>query len=227
MIRVEPAGDGGWQVVLADAPTPEAAVVHRARDLAERVVAARLPGVREALAGYQSVLVLFDQVSVNPAAVRDAVTRLAAEPARPGRARGARHRLALCVCPACALDRDFAVQTLGKPWKDIVTSFAAPAWDVWLTGFQPGFSFLGPLPGNLALPRLASPRGRLPAGSAGIGGTQAGLYAHAGPGGWRILGRTDAVLFDPDRKKPALLVPGDSVSFTPTEDHASLAFAER
>ena len=66
------------------------------------------------------------------------------------------------------------------------------------------------------MPRLSTPRQRVEAGSVGIGGTQAGIYPRSGPGGWRIIGRTDAVLFDPARDPPSLLAPGDRVRFVPT-----------
>ena len=84
-----------------------------------------------------------------------------------------------------------------------------------MLGFAPGFPYLLGLDPRLATPRLASPRQRVEAGSVGIGGEQAGIYPRLGPGGWRILGRTDARLFDPARAPPALLAAGDRVRFVP------------
>jgi inhibitor of KinA len=63
--------------------------------------------------------------------------------------------------------------------------------------------------------RLQTPRLRVPAGSVGIGGAQTGIYPRSGPGGWRILGRTQTVLFDPRHSPPSLLSPGDRVRFVP------------
>ena len=63
------------------------------------------------------------------------------------------------------------------------------------------------------MPRRATPRTRVPAGSVGLAGPFAGVYPRASPGGWQLVGRTDAVLFDVDRDPPALLVPGDRVRF--------------
>lgn len=82
-------------------------------------------------------------------------------------------------------------------------------------GFAPGFAYLAGLPEPLAVPRLASPRPRVPAGSVALAGTWCGVYPTASPGGWRLLGRTDAVLWDPDRDPPALLAPGTRVVFVP------------
>jgi KipI family sensor histidine kinase inhibitor len=80
-------------------------------------------------------------------------------------------------------------------------------------GFAPGFTYLRGLPEELAVPRLDSPRSRVPAGSVGLAGGWCGVYPRSSPGGWRILGTTDAVLWDQDRDPPALLQPGTRVRF--------------
>jgi KipI family sensor histidine kinase inhibitor len=79
------------------------------------------------------------------------------------------------------------------------------------SGFAPGFSYLAGLPDDRAVPRLASPRARVPAGSVGIADTWTGIYPGASPGGWSIVGTTDAVLWDVRREPPALLAPGTRV----------------
>jgi len=82
-------------------------------------------------------------------------------------------------------------------------------------GFAPGFAYLAGLEERYAVPRLASPRSRIPAGSVGLAGTWCGVYPSASPGGWRLLGHTDVPLWDPDRSEPALLAPGTRVRFVP------------
>ena len=85
-----------------------------------------------------------------------------------------------------------------------------------MLGFSPGFPYLLGLDPRLAMPRLDTPRTRVPAGSVGIGGAQTGIYPHAGPGGWRIIGRTTLALFDPLHDPPTLLASGDRVRFVAT-----------
>ena len=80
-------------------------------------------------------------------------------------------------------------------------------------GFAPGFAYLAGLPEEYAVPRLDSPRSRVPAGSVGLAGRWCGVYPSQSPGGWRLLGRTDLTLWDPDRSEPALLAPGTRVRF--------------
>ncbi|MEV1070843.1 5-oxoprolinase subunit B family protein [Micromonospora parva] len=78
-------------------------------------------------------------------------------------------------------------------------------------GFAPGFPYLTGLPAELALPRLATPRPRVPAGSVALAGPYAGIYPSASPGGWQLVGRTDLVLFDVAADPPARLNPGTTV----------------
>jgi KipI family sensor histidine kinase inhibitor len=85
------------------------------------------------------------------------------------------------------------------------------------SGFAPGFSYLAGLPAELAVPRLESPRPRVPAGSVGIADTWCGVYPSASPGGWMLVGRTDAVTWDPRKDRPALLAPGTRVRLRPVE----------
>ena len=90
---------------------------------------------------------------------------------------------------------------------------AAGLYRVYMLGFTPGFAYLGGLDPALAAPRRAAPRTRVPAGSVGIAGPQTGIYPCDSPGGWQLIGRTEAILFDPRRDEPCLLRPGDLVRF--------------
>ncbi len=78
-------------------------------------------------------------------------------------------------------------------------------------GFAPGFAYLSGL--HASVPRLATPRTRVPVGSVALAGTWCGVYPVASPGGWQIVGHTDAELWDPRREEPALLAPGTRVRF--------------
>ena len=82
-----------------------------------------------------------------------------------------------------------------------------------MIGFTPGFSYISGLPDTFEIPRLSNPRPRVPAGSVGISAAFTGIYALAGPGGWPLIGRTDARLFNPDGDVPFLLRPGHRVRF--------------
>ncbi len=98
----------------------------------------------------------------------------------------------------------------------IIERHSSGTYRVFCLGFLPGFAYLGGLDPALAMPRRATPRLSIPAGSVAIGGSQTAVYPSATPGGWHIIGRTDMLLFDPSRQRPALLLPGDTVRFAAT-----------
>ena len=92
-----------------------------------------------------------------------------------------------------------------------VERLVAASLRVAFCGFAPGFAYLSGLPEEWAVPRLAAPRPRVPAGAVALAGGYAGIYPSASPGGWRLVGRTSVTLFDVRRRPPALLPPGTRV----------------
>ncbi len=101
----------------------------------------------------------------------------------------------------------------GLSVEEVVRRHTAARYVVEFVGFAPGFAYLAGLDPALHLPRLDSPRPSVPAGSVAIAGPYAAVYPRSSPGGWRLLGRTDAVLFDPDADPPAPLTAGTVVRF--------------
>jgi KipI family sensor histidine kinase inhibitor len=101
----------------------------------------------------------------------------------------------------------------GRSEPALVEALLAVEFTVAFGGFAPGFGYLTGLPQELHVPRRATPRTRVPAGAVGLAGPFAGAYPRPSPGGWQLVGRTDAVLFDVDRDPPALLSPGRRVRF--------------
>jgi len=98
----------------------------------------------------------------------------------------------------------------------VIEMHAGREYLVYCVGFAPGFTYCGALPEQLSMPRLASPRLRVSAGSIGIAGRQTGIYAVESPGGWNLIGRTALRLFDPAADPPARFKPGDRLRFIPT-----------
>ena len=130
-------------------------------------------------------------------------------------ASGRMHEIAVEYGGAAGPDLPRLAERAGMDVATYVNRHSAAAYTVAFLGFQPGFPYLRGLPPELHAPRHASPRVQVPAGSVAIGGTYTGIYPASGPGGWQIIGRTAAVLFDPQRDAPALLMPGDRVRFVP------------
>ena len=109
---------------------------------------------------------------------------------------------------------DVALETNLTP-AGVIEAHAGREYLVYCVGFAPGFTYCGTLPDSLAVPRLASPRLRVSAGSIGIAGRQTGIYAVESPGGWNLIGRTMLRLFDPAADPPARFRPGDRLRFVP------------
>ena len=101
----------------------------------------------------------------------------------------------------------------GMSEDEIVAAHTGTPWTVAFGGFAPGFAYLVGGDERLVVPRRASPRTSVPAGSVGLAGEFSGVYPRSSPGGWQLIGRTDAVMFDVDRDPPALLAPGAHVRF--------------
>ncbi|MGH8960415.1 MAG: 5-oxoprolinase subunit PxpB [Jatrophihabitantaceae bacterium] len=169
---------------------------------------AGLPGVDELVPAARTLLVRFDPAGTHAEAVRSA----AAAAGRVDGAAVAGERVDLPVRYDGA-DLDAVAQAAGCSVAAVIERHADGEYTVAFCGFAPGFAYLTGLDPELHVSRLPSPRTRVPAGSVGIAGEFTGVYPRSSPGGWRLIGRTDATLWDLDREPPALLAPGTRVRF--------------
>ena len=110
-------------------------------------------------------------------------------------------------------DLDEAACLLGVSAAELVNRHLAAEWKVAFSGFAPGFGYVVSSDPLFDVPRRSSPRTRVPAGSVALAGQFTGVYPRESPGGWQLIGRTDAVMWDIDRDPPALLSPGTTVRF--------------
>jgi KipI family sensor histidine kinase inhibitor len=110
-------------------------------------------------------------------------------------------------------DLDEVARLTGMTPAEVVAAHTAAPMRVGFGGFAPGFGYLIGGDPRLHVPRRAEPRTRVPAGAVGLAGEFSGVYPRESPGGWQLIGRTDAVLWDVDRDPPALLTPGTRVQF--------------
>jgi KipI family sensor histidine kinase inhibitor len=196
-LRVLPYGDRALLVEVADL-----AAVAAVRTALER---SPLPGQRDLVPAARTVLVVLDR----PPSDLDAATlrRLTPDAAPVGETAGT---LELAVV-FDGEDLGDVAELTGRSVAALIAALTGAELTVAFGGFAPGFGYLSGLPGELHVPRRATPRTRVPAGSVALAGPFAGVYPQASPGGWQLVGRTDAVLFDVDRDPPALLVPGTPV----------------
>ena len=197
--RVLPYGDRALLVEL-----PDLTAVAALRAALERTP---LPGQRDLVPAARTVLVVLDR----PPAAADVAT-LGQIPLEAADVPSVRPVVDLPVVFDGA-DLAEVADLTGRSPGVLVGTLVATEFTVAFGGFAPGFAYLTGLPPELHVPRRATPRTLVPAGSVGLAGPYAGAYPRASPGGWQLVGRTDAVLFDVDRDPPALLTPGVRVRF--------------
>ena len=194
----------------------ETGTAERAQALAAGLRDDPIPGVSASVPGLGNLLVELDPLEDDVEAVKDALERRLDGPApvaSPGRLR----TIPVVYGGEMGPDLPDVAALTGLSEADVVARHAATELPVLLDGFAPGFAYLGKLPTELRVPRLDTPRTRTPAGSVAIAGAMSGIYPAALPGGWRVIGRTPVVLFDPQRDPPAYLLPGDRVRFEPID----------
>lgn len=179
------------------------------------LVAAALPGVRELVPAARTVLVVFDPLAVSAAELRGRL--LALEPAPEPRSA---HRVVEIPVRYDGEDLAEVAAVLGVGEAELIARHAAATWRVAFAGFAPGFGYLMSDDPLFDVPRRSSPRTRIPAGSVALAGPYAGVYPRESPGGWQLIGSTDAVMWDLHRDPPALLRPGTEVRFTPVAELA-------
>ena len=173
-------------------------------------------GVLNLHPAFASVLIDFDPRLRSHADI-EALARERMETARD-EAREARVvEIPVCYGGEFGPDLEDVARHAGLAPERVVELHAAADYLVYFVGFSTCFPYLGGLPPELATPRLSAPRKLVPAGSVAIGGSQAGIYPLASPGGWRIVGRTPLRLFDPQSSPPPLLRMGDRVRFEPVQ----------
>jgi KipI family sensor histidine kinase inhibitor len=104
----------------------------------------------------------------------------------------------------------------GLDVRDVISAHTGSEWRVAFCGFAPGFAYLSWGDSRLAVPRRGEPRTSVPAGSVALAGEFSAIYPRSSPGGWQLIGHTEAIVFDVDREPPALLQLGVAVRFVET-----------
>lgn len=176
--------------------------------------AAELPGVVDLVPAAQTVLVKLAGVKYQaPTRQRLGRVQPSAEAIAESAAPPDGHADVVLDVVYDGADLDEVARLTDLSVDDVVAAHTARPWRVGFSGFAPGFAYLVGGDERLAVPRRAEPRTKVPVGSVGLAGAFSGVYPRESPGGWQLIGRTDAVLWDVDRENPALLTPGQWVQF--------------
>ncbi|HYW42679.1 MAG TPA: 5-oxoprolinase subunit PxpB [Bryobacteraceae bacterium] len=213
-MTIRPASDRSLLISFGDEISIQAH--HQVSALTRSLEGAR--GILNLHPAYASVLIDFDPRLHTHEAVeklaRDRLESALHAPPPPGRT------VEIPVCYGGDFGPDLAdvARHTGLAPERVVELHAAADYVVFFVGFSTCFPYLGGLPPELATPRLSAPRKHVPVGSVAIGGSQAGIYPLASPGGWRLIGRTSLRLFDSWSSPPPLLRMADHVRFIPVPE---------
>ena len=215
MIRVEPFGATALLITLAE--QPDDALPLRIAQLAERLHVELGEALTDCVPGWTTLLLHYDLMRIDlpqlqvrvQAALQDWPGDYLANEA------GRLHEIAVWYAGE---DLAEVARLCGLTTAQVVDLHASRDYRVGAIGFAPGFAYLGELDERLALPRRATPRTQVPAGSVAIAERQAAVYPQASPGGWHLLGRTAQRLFDPREEPPCPLAVGDRVRFVPIDE---------
>jgi len=168
-----------------------------------------LAGLSRLVPGARTVLVSYDPAVIDGEQVRAALS------ARPLSGVAAECSGSAVQIPVHYDGPDLAevARLAGLPVAEVVSRHTAGEYLASFAGYAPGWCYLVGLDESLHLPRRASPRTRVPAGSVAVAGEFTGVYPGDAPGGWHLIGRTEATMWDVDREPPALLAVGARVRF--------------
>jgi KipI family sensor histidine kinase inhibitor len=210
VIAIRPAGDAALLLAATADDTDQEG--NAAARLAAAIRAAALPGVADVVPGAATVLVSYEPGSWDAAFLASRLREVAGGPVPALPAATQPDLVIPTVYDGPDLSRVAASTGLSE--TEVIARHAAVRYRVGWLGFSPGFGYLTGLDSALtAVPRRASPRVSVPAGSVALAGGLAAVYPAASPGGWQLIGRTNRMLWDPGQDPPALLAPGRHVRF--------------
>jgi KipI family sensor histidine kinase inhibitor len=182
-------------------------------------------GVLDVVPAYASVSIHVDPLRLPVSILSQRLHALSGDVEAPPS--GRTHRIPVLYGGKWGPDLDDVAAFAQRSVADTIRLHHTNVYRVYMLGFSPGFPYMGLVPSPIAMPRLATPRTVVPAGSVGIAGCQTGIYPSATPGGWRLIGRTPVSLYQPQSSQPFLFTPGDTVEFYPidADEFARMSYA--
>jgi KipI family sensor histidine kinase inhibitor len=208
MLTARAAGDNAVLIELDPGITPES--LHAASS-----AAAGLPFVLRATPGRSSIYVVY---RFHPPG--DALTSVirAIENAGTAGVAGEIHQIAVSFHESCSPDLPLLLESAAITRDEFLAAIAQTPFRARFLGFRPGFAYLDGVPPPWRLPRRSVTRPAVPAGSFAFAGDMAAFYPATSPGGWNLVGRSNAPFWDPARPRPNLFAPGDEIRIDPTEE---------
>jgi KipI family sensor histidine kinase inhibitor len=209
--KIVPLGDSALLVQLGD--EIDVTLNQQVHALAALINSSRFEGVIETVPAYATLLVHYDPLILSFVQMknylREKVAQVTANEFRNPR----RVEVPVRYGGEYGVDLESVAGLCQLQIEDVIRIHSQKIYIVFMMGFTPGFPYLGKLEDAIIVPRLETPRTRVPAGTVAIAGSQTGIYPIDSPGGWQLIGWTPLQLFDPESESPFLFSPGDEVKF--------------
>lgn len=210
-VRFLSCGDCAVTVAFAQELSPR--ISRKIRFLADKIQSTGIRGIRETVPAFCSLTIYYEPLVLSRRRLEKIVLHLLGTYREDDRAGRRVFRIPVCYEGEFAPDMADVCRLTGLLEQQVITLHTGTDYLIYMLGFLPGFPYLGGMDPRLEAPRLETPRTRIPAGAVGIGGKQTGIYPLDSPGGWRLIGRTPATVYDPHRPEPILYQAGDYIRF--------------
>ncbi len=210
-IKYLPCGDKSVVMEFGNEISKE--INSKIRDVIICMEQEKISGIQEWLPTYRSILIIYDPLKIEYEELIKKLHELSQKTVKSEEEKIRVVEIPTLYGNEFGPDIDFVAKHNKLTVEEVIKIHTATDYLVYMLGFIPGFTYLGGMSEKIATPRLSCPRGKIPAGSVGIAGSQTGMYPAETPGGWQLIGRTPLKLYDPTKEPPVLLKAGDYVRY--------------
>ncbi|MDF2176670.1 5-oxoprolinase subunit PxpB [Aliiglaciecola sp. CAU 1673] len=209
--RLQSAGEGALILYLADNPSDS--ITARLAALIPKLYRALGEDLLELVPSYHSLLILFDPLNIEPRQIRDALMLCLPQTEQANLTAGKLIELPVYYSEESGADLGSLARQAKLSIDEVIALHQQVEYRVYAIGFAPGFAYLGEVDKRIAMPRLATPRKKVPKGAVAIADRQTAVYPDASPGGWNLIGLCPSTLFDPAQDPPMAFSVGDRICF--------------
>lgn len=209
--RIVPLGDSSVLVQVGN--EIDFLINQRVHALGKLIEASSIHGVIETVPAYATLLVHYDPLILSFTQIKDHLRAKISQAEETFSRKPRQVEVPVRYGGEHGIDLASVANHLHRSVEDVIRIHSEKIYTVYMMGFTPGYPYLGKLDDALVMPRLETPRTRVPAGTVAIAGSQTGIYSVESPGGWNLIGWTPLKLFDLESETPFLFSPGDEVKF--------------
>jgi len=209
--KIVPLGDSSLLVQFGN--EIDIRINQRVHALARFVDVSSMQGIIETVPAYATLLIQYDPFLISFTQVREFLREKIFQVEETASRKPRQVEVPVRYGGEYGIDLESVARHLHLQIEDVICIHTHRTYTVFMMGFTPGFPYMGKLDDAIIMPRLETPRTRVPAGTVAIAGSQTGIYPIASPGGWQLIGWTPLQLFDPNSETPFLFSPGDEVKF--------------